>query len=110
MEIRNLQPATSNEDIIQRFNELIEFINVFTKDITLLDNLAGTIKSDILIPAGATVEISHGLKVVPKYRVILRQFGNGLITDSSTPWTDKVIYLNNNGASDVTLTILIMRG
>jgi len=38
----------------------------------------------------------------------LGQTGNGLVTKGVTDWTAKHIYLKNNGAESVTITILIL--
>ena len=73
------------------------------------DNMSGQIVKDIFIPAGASVEVSHNLKMTPEYRIILRQRSSGIISDGDKPWTDKAIYLKNNGLLDDTITILIMR-
>ena len=64
---------------------------------------------DIVILAGSTLGIQHFLGVIPKWRIILRQTGNGVITDVSSEWNTKTISLKNNGAEDVTLTVLIAR-
>ena len=53
---------------------------------------------NIELPAdGSEVRISHNLKVVPKYRIILRQSGE--VFDGETEWTDKYIYLRAKGGS-----------
>ena len=79
------------------------------RNISLGDNMSGQIVKDIFIPAGASVEVSHNLKMTPEYRIILRQRSSGIISDGDKPWTDKAIYLKNNGLLDDTITILIMR-
>lgn len=79
-------------------------------NLTLADNFNASIK-EVTIPAGATIDIPHGLSIVPKYRIILRQEGNGLITDDQTsPWNDKTISLKNNGVVNVNLTVMIFGG
>lgn len=65
--------------------------------------------SDVEIAAGAEIRISHLLKSIPKYRLILGQTGNGVITDVKTKWTQDYITLKNEGAVAVTLTIMIIR-
>jgi len=87
------------------YNELL----TFARSISLGDNMSGQIINDIQMIAGQTIDISHNLKVTPKYRIILRQRTNGIIADGDKPWTDKAIYLKNTGLSDDTISILIMR-
>lgn len=91
--------------------QMNQFADLFNQGIykLSLENIDGQIISDIIILAGAELGIGHNLQSIPKYRIILRQSGNGLITDGPTPWTNKEIYLKNNGASDVILTIFLMR-
>ena len=97
------------EGFIKRhYNDLVDQLNAFLDKITLEDNFSADIKQ-VEIANGVELAIPHGLKVTPKYRIILRQRGNSLITDGDTTWTDKLIYLKNNGANDVTLTVMILR-
>jgi len=86
-----------------------EEMNSFVRNVSLGDNMSGQIVSDIFLPAGSTVEVPHNLKVTPKYRIILRQRSSGIISDGDKAWTDRAIYLKNNGLLDDTVTILIMR-
>jgi hypothetical protein len=82
---------------------------------TVFENLTfdGNFKSDfrqITIGAGQEVNVPHRLKVVPKYRIIVRQSdADALITDGASPWTDSYITLKNQGASETTITVLILR-
>jgi len=88
---------------------IYEELMAFARNISIGDNFSGQVVKDVILPVGQSVEISHNLKVTPKYRIILRQGDNSIIADGDTPWTDKAIYLKNMGLSDDTLTILIMR-
>ena len=81
----------------------------FVRNISLGDNMSGQIVKDISLKAGENIQISHNLKVVPKYWIMLRRRGNSVIADGPTRWSDKSIYLSNVGAEDDTITILIMR-
>lgn len=98
------------EDVINSYNTLIMYLNLLTKTLSLQSNFDGYVV-EVSIPATSSVAIPHFLGVTPKYRIILRQTGNGVLTDvvSSSAWNDKVITLYNNGAVTVTATILIAR-
>ncbi len=60
--------------------------------------------SNLLIPAGQTVLITNALPVLPSSRLIVRQTGNGLVTDGV--WDIKFLRLINNGAVDVTISVI----
>jgi len=90
------------------YNRLIdELSSGLLNRLTLSENMAIDIRS-VTIPASGEAVLNHSLKSLPKYRIILRQTGNGVITDGST-WDDKKISLKNNGAVSVTLTVGIFR-
>lgn len=75
-----------------------------------LDNdIIGEILVITLAPNESKI-ISHGLRAIPKYRIILRQTGNAVITDVNQYWTDKTIGLLNNSANSVSLTIKLLPG
>lgn len=109
MKIKLLNKILDEGKIVFKINEIVDYLNLMMNKMTIDDNFNGVVKT-LVIPNGEEVEVSHSLKMVPKYWLTLRHVGNGLITEGDTPWTDKVIYLKNNGASDVTIIILIMRG
>jgi hypothetical protein len=96
------------EDVVNSINKTNNFINFLSKNISLQSNFNCFI-AEVEIPATSQLQIQHYLGVVPKYRIILRQQGNGVLTDIPSGWTNKVITLYNNGAVTVTATIMIVR-
>jgi len=78
--------------------------------LTFSDNFESYIAEDVVIAAGAEKQITYQLPdgKVAKYYMSLGQTGNGLVTKGVTDWTAKHIYLKNNGAESVTITILIL--
>ena len=72
--------------------------------LNLLENFEAFRVSDLLIPAGETILITNALTVLPTSRLIVRQTGNGLVTDGT--WDIKVLRLINNGAVDVTISVI----
>ena len=92
------------------FNSLTEALNTGLKRLDFTNNMSGQIAENITIGAGLEVEIPHSLKVTPKYRIILKQQGNGVITDGSENWTSRFIYLKNEGAVDVIISVFLARG
>jgi len=87
-------------------NELIDRLNELIMDGIYLDkDIKGEILSIVLAPNESKI-ISHGLRAIPQYRIILRQTGNAVITDVNASWTDRTIGLKNNSGTDtVNLTI-----
>lgn len=61
----------------------------------------------VTFPAsGVEVQISHGLKRVPRgYLVVSRDFAN-IVYDSATPWNESFIYLKGNGGFKAGLVFL----
>ena len=96
-------------DVIEYFNKLVKGINFLNKFLSIQSNFDGYIANDVVIPAASSLQIQHFLGVTPKWRIILRQVGNGVISDIPEEWTDKVISLKNNGAEEVTLSVFIAR-
>lgn len=94
----------------ENYNSLVDLLNTVFRELTV-DNWAAQVVSDVLVPASSEIKISHNLKAVPLYRIILRQTSaNALITDGLDSWTDKYITLKNQGAADTIITVMIMRG
>ena len=97
------------EEIKTRLNDLIDAFVFQASAISIDSNFNGFIARDVTILAGETARIQHFLGVIPKWRIILRQTGNGVITDVPSEWNTKTIVLKNNGAESVTLSLLIAR-
>lgn len=92
------RPVKSVDDLMSRFNDYI------AEGFSLKNGLSGEI-IDISFAPNEEKQILHGLGSVPRYRLILRQEGNGLITDVSSKWTDQFVTLLNNSANAVKITI-----
>ena len=107
-DITPVKDDTKIEDLIPELNKLINAFNFLTKSLSLEKNFNGYITT-VTIPATSEVAIQHFLGLKPKYRLVLKQEGNGIITDVPSGWNDKIITLYNNGAVEVTATILIAR-
>jgi hypothetical protein len=60
-----------------------------------------------VIPAMSEVQFSNQLHTIPSGRLITKQIGNGLVTDGE--WTLDLLKLFNNGAVDVTITVIFLR-
>lgn len=108
-DISELPDESSQGEVIFTLNKLLNSYNVFNRSISIQSNFDGFIAEDVEIAAGATANIQHFLGIKPKWRIILRQVGNGVITDIPSDWSDKVISLKNNGAEAVTISVFIAR-
>lgn len=67
----------------------------------------------VTIQAGAQATIVNGFtgvipSAIPTKRIIVRQTGNGVITDGPQAWTADFVYLTNNGAGPVTITVIFL--
>lgn len=96
-------------EIKERLNDLIDAFIFQSAAISIDSNFNGYIARDVTIAAGDTVKIQHFLGVIPKWRIILRQTGNGVVSDIPLEWNIKTISLKNNGAETVVISVLIAR-
>lgn len=95
------------EAFIGMYNELVDQVNFLGKYMSF-GSFDGNILDDIVIPAGTQVVVSHKLSVVPKYRLILRHIGNVDVVDG-TIWNDKQVSFKNNGGSQLTISVLLLK-
>jgi hypothetical protein len=96
------------EQVVNSINRMANYLNFLTKNISLQSNFNCYI-AQVSIPATSNVAVQHFLGVVPRYRIILRQEGNGVISDIPSGWTTDVITLRNDGAVAVKITVMIVR-
>ncbi len=107
-DLKDVDKEASLEDVINAHNDTVRLLNFVLKSLSFQSNFNGYIAS-VTIPATTEVRVTHFLGVTPKWRVILRQEGNGVISDIPSGWNDEFITLRNNGASEVKASILIAR-
>jgi hypothetical protein len=93
------------ETLKSKINDTIVQLNFILRSLTL-SNLDGELKT-VTVPANTTLRISHRLKLVPKYKIILNQSGGGLITDGAK--TRNYIELTNSGGTDAIVTLIIVK-
>jgi len=108
----DLEKAEDDADlpkVIFILNKVIESYRNFNKSLSIQSSFDGFIAEDVVFPALTEVKIQHFLGIKPKWRMILRQVGNGVLTDITSNWDNRVISLYNNGAVEVTATIFIAR-
>jgi hypothetical protein len=110
LDFPQLEDNASLEDVIRAYNRLAKGVNFSNKRISIQSNFDGYIAKDVEIAANSSVIIQHFLGVIPKWRIILRQTGNGVITDIPEEWTDRAISLKNNSTTDsVKISVFIAR-
>jgi len=71
------------------------------------DNFQSFTVEELTIPAGTEVSITNQLGTIPTARLIVRQTGDGLVTDGV--WDLQTVRLFNNGAVDVTITVIFFK-
>ena len=103
-------PDLDRELTEENFGRTVDLLNTVLRNLTVLNNFSGQVIENIVVPLGQEIKIPHSLKVIPKYRILLRQNDvNSLIVDGTEVWTDKYITLSNKGAADTVITILVLR-
>lgn len=106
IELREIrEDVTELDELRVKVNEAIVELNYILRSLTL-SNLDGEIKT-VTIPANTTQRVSHRLKFKPKYRIILKQEGGGLILDGK--FTQNYIELENTGGSDANISLIIVK-
>jgi hypothetical protein len=95
-------------EVQDKLNYFMKEFSSFSKTLSFQNNFDGYI-ANVTFPASGTVRIEHFLGVTPKWRVVLRQEGNGVLSDISSGWTNEYITMKNNGIEVVTASILIAR-
>lgn len=108
LDLKGVEDSATLADVIDSQNDTIRFLNFVLKALSFQSNFNGYV-AEAVIPATTTVSVQHFLGVTPKWRVILRQEGNGVISDIPSGWNDNFIQLRNNGAETVTISVLIAR-
>lgn len=96
-------------DLVDKTNDLIDSFNFLSSKLSLKENFDGQIIENISFAAGEDKVIPHKLGILPKYRIILRQEGNGVLSDTPSGWNKFQIKVKNNGAVEVTATIMLVR-
>lgn len=107
-DIPKLSTAIEQDELIKQINVLIESFNFLNTRISLKDNFDGDMVS-VAFSAGETKTIPHKLGKVPGGRIIIKQEGNGVLSDIPSGWNSKSIQMINNGAVSVTATLFIVR-
>lgn len=79
-----------------------------------LENFESFRVDNLIISAGSEVSIYNQFKnringAIPSSRVIVRQQGNGVITDGTTAWTSEAVYLKNEGPSEVKISVIFFK-
>lgn len=75
----------------------------FNGRLNFKDNFNSFLAENITIAAGATAIIENKMNVIPTERYIVRQTGNGVITDGV--WDLNQLRLVNQGATSVTINV-----
>lgn len=87
---------------------LMRELSTGLRRLDFLSNFESSEFTITLQPGENTVQ--HGLDFIPSRYILLRQTpGNNLITDGTKTWSNDFAYLQNNGASPVTVKILFLR-
>jgi hypothetical protein len=98
----NLEKIT---DIINLTRNLM----VGLRQLTFEDNFESFEEVDLVIPATSEARIRNQLNFIPSKYIITMQTGAGQVTKGTTEWNTNYIYLYNNGASSITITVRFLK-
>jgi hypothetical protein len=107
-EFRDLPDEATLEDVISEWGKMVDQLNFLSRNFSIQSNFNCQVL-DLEFSASEQKRVFHRLGSVPRYRLILRQEGNGLITDVPLEWTDNYITLKNNGAVAVKITVALLK-
>jgi hypothetical protein len=96
-----------NFPILQNLEDVKRVLDTGMQRLKIDENFQNFITT-VTIKNGEEFGVPNKLKILPSKRIIVRQTGNGFITDGETEWTLQRLYLKNNGPSDTTVTILFL--
>jgi hypothetical protein len=82
-------------------------LNTGLMKLNFSDNFQAYHTESLDIASGATIQITNPLPFVPQSRLIVKQVGNGLVTDGA--WDRQVLEMINNGPDPVTVSIIFFR-
>lgn len=95
-------------DVMRSLNELKDLLSTGMKKLTFGDNFE-SFEASVIIAATSELKITNKLQFTPSRYIIVSQSGNGLITKGTSEWSNDSIYLYNNGAVSVAITVIFMR-
>lgn len=116
MIIRNPPKITFHKSILKYIEvdlwNWLKDISVGLLKINFQENFQSFTVEDITIPAGQEIAITNAFRnaypgVIPRYRIIVRQQGNAIITDGPTVWTADQVFLQNVSGVDATSVTVI---
>lgn len=96
------------EEGLRNLNENFEMLEDLTARFSIYGNTKSQLFPKVSIKAGGSIKLSHGLSVVPSFRIIVRQSSGEVILDGE--WTNKTVEFKNNSLSIFIGDILVFGG
>lgn len=93
---------------IFNLRQLIRHLSAGLRRLDLVQNFE-SFEVTLVIPASSELKLRNQLNFIPSRSILVRQTGNGLVTQGTTPWTKDFLYMMNHGAEQVTATYIFMR-
>lgn len=94
----------SLEDVIEwvqnELNSVMRELFIGLSKLRLQDNF-NSYSVELTLQPTEVRQISHPFREIPSGYIIFKQVGDGVIDASETSWTNEVVYLRNNSASNV---------
>ena len=94
------------KDLERNFTDLQTGLN---NGLSFKNNLDGFF-ANLSFLSGETVQIANRMNTIPSGFLVIRQKGNGLITEpTDRNWSQQQLWLKNNGSVAVTATVFFLR-
>ncbi len=112
-------PKITNRKSILKYIEVdlwgwIKDLSISILKLDFYQNFQTFTLRDLMIPPNSQIAISNAFKrsypgTIPSARIIIRQQGNAVITDGNLPWDENHVYLFNNSANTVVISVIFFR-
>ena len=100
---------TVEEYLSRTMDKILSELQTGLTAMTFGDNIDGFF-AEVSIGAGKSLNVNNKLTTVPGGFIVVRQRGNGLITEDTTKrWSLQDLWIKNNGAETVTAKIFFLR-
>jgi hypothetical protein len=114
-DLKDLPEDATLEKVIEEYNSLIKAYNFATKNGSISNSFDGYVAENVVFSATGASDgtdsrrIQHYLGFTPKFRIILRQVGNGVLEDVISGWNNTFATIKNRGSEQVTATIIFLK-
>lgn len=92
----------------ENYNPLVSDLQRLLGNLSIYDNTDSFLLENITIEPSSSKKFVNYLRVVPSYRLIVKQTSGGVLLDGN--WTDKIVEFKNDSATIFKGSILLLKG